>query len=334
MGNVITHRRSAMGAIILLFATLAFSLSAFAADKIKVAGVYTAPIEQQWISRIHKAMKEAETRGEIEYAFSENVSPADAQRVQREYASKGYQLIVGDSFADERGFRKLAGDFPDTKFLLGSSFPPQGKNFSVFDNYIQDCSYLSGMIAGRMTKSDVIGMVGGFAIPEVNRLMHGFMAGALETNPKVKFLVSFIGSWYDPPKAKETAFAQMDEGADLLYAERFGVTDAAKERGKLAIGNVIDTQPEYPETIVASAVWNFEPTANRAIAKIRDGSFTGEDFGPYSEIKNGGCELASLGSFESKIPPETIAKVKERMEQLKKGTFTVKRDDSEPKSDR
>ena len=85
-------------------------------------------------------------------------------------------------------------------------------------------------------------MVGGFPIPEVNRLMHAFMAGAKEINPDAKFTVSFIGSWYDPPKAKEAAFAMIDQGADVLYAERFGVSDAAKERGVKAIGNVIDTQ--------------------------------------------------------------------------------------------
>ena len=97
-------------------------------------------------------------------------------------------------------------------------------------------------------------MVGGFPIPEVNRLMHAFMAGASEVNPDAKFTVSFIGSWYDPPKAKESAFAMIDQGADMLYAERFGVSDAAKERGVKAIGNVIDTQEQYPGTVVASAL--------------------------------------------------------------------------------
>ena len=251
---------------------------------------------------------------------------------KREFASQGYQLIIGDSFGDERGFRHLAEDFPNTKFLLASSLGPQGSNYSVFDNYIQDAAYLTGLIAGGMTKSNVIGMVGGFPIPEVNRLMQAFMAGAAEVNPKAKFLVTFIGSWYDPPKAKEAAFAQIDQDADILYAERYGVTDAAKERGKLAIGNVIDTQPQYPDTIVASAIWNFEPTADRAISKVRDGSFTGEDYGPYSNMKNGGCELAPLGTFKSKVPTEILAKVTEREGQIKSGAFKVKRDDTEPKS--
>jgi basic membrane protein A and related proteins len=333
MYSLVIGRRGILSARVFLFSAIALALSASAAEnRVKVAGVYTAPIEQQWVSRIHKALKDAETRGEIEYAFSESVPTSDIQRVQREYATKGYQLIVGDAFADERGFRRLAKDFPTTKFLLGSSFPPQDNNLSVFDNYIQDCSYLTGLIAGGMAKSNVIGMVGGYAIPEVNRLMQAFMTGARETNPRVKFLVSFIGSWYDPPKAKEAALAQIDAGADVLYAERFGVADAAKERRKLAIGNVVDTQQQYPLTIVTSAVWNFEPTAKRAIAKVRDGSFTAEDYGPYSELRNGGCELAPLGKFEDMVPGDLRAKVKQREEQIRQGTFTVKRSDIAPTS--
>ena len=140
-------------------------------------------------------------------------------------------------------------------------------NLALFDNYIQDAAYLSGIIAGAMTKGN-IGMVGGFPIPEVNRLMNAFMAGAKEMNKDIKFQVSFIGSWFDPPKAKETAFAMIDGGADLLYAERFGVSDAAKERKVLAIGNVIDTQKDYPETVVASALWHFEPTLQLSLIHI------------------------------------------------------------------
>ena len=122
------------------------------------------------------------------------------------------------------------------------------------------------MIAGGTTKSNIIGMVGGYAIPEVNRLMNAFMAGALSVNPDAKFLVTFIGSWYDPPKAKEAAFAMIDAGADVMYAERFGVSDAAKERGVKAIGNVIDTSADYPGTILASALWHMEPSVDTAIA--------------------------------------------------------------------
>ncbi|HYP85796.1 BMP family protein [Variovorax sp.] len=306
--------------------------TALAQAKLKVAAVYTVPFEQQWVGRIHKALKAAEARGEIEYKATENVANADYERVMREYAQAGNQLILGEVFGVEKAARQVAKDFPKTAFLMGSSLKPQAPNFSVFDNYIQEPAYLTGMIAGGMTKTGKIGMVGGFPIPEVNRLMNAFMAGAREINPKVEFSVTFINSWFDPPKAKEAAFAMIDKGADIMYAERFGVSDAAKERGKLAIGNVIDTQAQYPDTVVASALWNMEPSVDRAIGLVKAGKFTAEDYGPYSMMKYKGSELAPLGTFEKKVPADLMAKVKAREEEIRAGKVTVKVDDSQPKA--
>ena len=299
-----------------------------AQEKLKVAAIYTVPFEQQWVSRIHKALKAAESRGEIEYKATENVANADYERVMREYATAGNQLILGEVFGVETAARKVAKDFPKTAFVMGSSGKPQAPNFSVFDNFIQEPAYLTGLIAGGMTKSNKIGLVGGFPIPEVNRLMNAFMAGAKETNPKVVFSVSFINSWFDPPKAKEASFAMIDKGVDVMYAERFGVSDAAKEKSKLAIGNVIDTQSQYPDTVVASALWNMEPTVDRAIKLVKEGKFAAEDYGIYSMMKFKGSELAPLGTFEKKVPPEIIAKVKAREKEILDGKFSVKIDDS------
>ena len=311
---------------------LAAGVHAQAPAKIKVAAVYTVPVEQQWVSRIHKALNAAKDRGEIEYVFSEKVANADYERVMREFAEKGNQLIVGESFAVEAAARKVANDYPKTFFLMGSSGKPQPPNFAVFDNYIQEPAYLTGMIAGGMTKTNRIGMVGGYPIPEVNRLMHAFMAGAKEVNPKVEFTVTFIGSWFDPPKAKEAAFAMIEKGADVLYAERFGVSDAAKERGKLAIGNVIDTQREYPNTVVVSALWNMEPTIERAIAAARNGTFKADDYGQYSLMRFKGSELAPLGTFEKKVPGDLVKKTKDKEKAILDGKFNVPVIDSEPKS--
>jgi basic membrane protein A and related proteins len=330
MKKLLISRRHA----VVLAAALAASTPglSFAQAKLKVAGIYTVPFEQQWAGRLHTALKAAEARGEIEYKASENVSNADYERVMREYAMGGSQLIVGEAFAVETAARKVAKDFPKTAFLMGSSGKPAAPNFSVFDNYIQEPAYLSGMVAGGITKSNKIGMVGGFPIPEVNRLMNAFMAGAKEVNPKVEFSVSFINSWFDPPKAKEAAFAMIDQGADVLYAERFGVSDAAKEKGKLAIGNVINTQAQYPDTVVASALWHFEPSADRAIKMIKDGKFTAEDYGPYSMMKYKGSSLAPLGTFEKKVPTDVVTKMLAKEKAIVAGSFTVKVDDSQPKS--
>jgi basic membrane protein A len=317
-----------------LLAMPAIAGRAFAQTPLSVAAIYTVPVEQQWVSRIHKAATAAVERGDIKYVFSENTSNNDYERVMREYSEAGHDLIIGEVFAVEDAARQVARDYPGKAYLMGSSFKPADDtpNFAVFDNYIQDASYLSGIIAGAMTKSKNIGMVGGFPIPEVNRLMHAFMAGAREMQPDIKFQVAFIGSWFDPPKAKETAFAQIDAGADILYAERFGVSDAAKERGILAIGNVIDTQADYPETVVASALWHFEPTLDTAIARVKAGQFKADDYGVYSFMKEGGCSLAPLGTFEGKVPDAAMKLVAEREAAIKAGTFSVAINDEEPKS--
>jgi basic membrane protein A len=326
----ILRRRAVLGLAAAALATLGFAAPA-AAQKtkpIKVAAIYTVPVEQQWVGRIHKALNAAKERGDVEYVFSENVANTDYERVMREYAEAGNDLIIGEVFGVERAARQVAEAYPETAFLMGSSFGPSQPNFSVFDNFIHEPSYLTGMIAGKATKSNIIGMVGGYAIPEVNRLMNAFMEGALSTNPDVKFSVTFIGSWYDPPKAKEAAFAMIDAGADVLYAERFGVSDAAKERGVKAIGNVIDTAADYPGTILASALWHMEPTIDRAIAAVLEGKFEPADYGQYSYMAYGG------GSFvvdEAIADKETVEAAKAKEKEIKDGLFRVNVNDAEPK---
>ncbi len=310
---------------------LAVSAAAAVAEPLKVAGIFTLPVEQQWISRIHLALNSAQERGDIDYVFSENVSNTDYERVMREYAESGVALIVGEVFGLERAARIVAEDYPETAFLMGSSFPPQDPNFSVFDNFIHEPAYLSGMVAGAASKSNVIGMVGGYAIPEVNRLMHAFMEGARETNPDVKFLVNFIDSWYDPPKAKESAFAMMDAGADVMYAERFGVSDAAVERGKMAIGNVIDTAADYPGTILASALWHMEATVDTAISLVSEGYYGAADYGKYSYMAHGGGSLTMDASL---VSAEVVAAVNAKKAAIMDGSFVVVVNDEEPVSDK
>ena len=328
----ISRRNLMLGTGALTLASV-MPMALLAADPIKMAGIYTVPVEQQWVSRIHLAAEAAKAAGQVDYTYTENVANTDYPRVMREYCEAGVKLIVGEIFGAEAEAREVCAEYPDVAFLLGSSFLPDGKNpnLAVFDNYIQDAAYLSGIIAGSMTKGN-IGMVGGFPIPEVNRLMNAFMAGAKEMNKDIKFQVAFIGSWFDPPKAKETAFAMIDGGADLMYAERFGVSDAAKERKVLAIGNVIDTQKDYPETVVASALWHFEPTLQKAIAAVQAGAFKADNYGIYSTMKEGGASLAPLGTFEGKVPEAAMKLVAEKTEAIKSGAFMVEVNDNEPKS--
>jgi len=318
----------------LCLAVAMFAGSAMADGKIKVAGIYTQPIQQKWDACLHKALLKAAEAGEIEYVYSEKVSNTDYIRVLREYSEKGVALVVGEAFGISRDVTKVANDYPGVAYLMGDSFGPRGTNLSVFDNYIHEPCYLMGMIAGSMTKTNKIGMVGGYPIGEVNRLFHAFMAGAKSVNPAVEFKVSFIGSWYDPPKAKEFAYAQVEAGVDVLYAERAGVVDAAREKGIIAFGNVNDMNKEEngKDVVVTSALWHMDSAINHAIELVKAGKFEAEDYKEWTMMANGGSSLAPYYEFEGKIPADVKAKVAETADAIKAGTFTVEIDDSEPKS--
>lgn len=318
----------------LCLAIALFAGAAMAGGKIKVAGIYTQPIQQKWDACLHKALQKAADAGEIEYVYSEKVSNTDYIRVLREYSEKGVNLIVGEAFGISRDVTKVAKDYPEVAYLMGDSFGPRGTNLSVFDNYIHEPCYLMGMIAGKMTKTNKIGMVGGYPIGEVNRLFHAFMAGAKSVNPAVEFKVSFIGSWYDPPKAKEFAFAQVEAGVDVLYAERAGVVDAAREKGIIAFGNVNDMNKEEngKDVVVASALWHMEPAVNHAIELVKKGEFKAENYKEWTMMAKGGASLSPFYEFDAQIPAEVKAKVEETAAAIKAGSFTVEINDNEPKS--
>jgi len=306
---------------------------AFAA-KIKVAGIYTQPIQQKWDARLHLALEAAQKAGEIEYVYSEKVANTDYIRVLREYAESGVSLVVGEAFGISREARKVADDYPNVSFLMGDPFKPHGKNFSVFDNYIHEPCYLMGIIAGSMSKTGKIGMVGGYPIGEVNRLFHAFMAGARSVNPDAQFKVNFIGSWYDPPKAKEAAFAQIEAGVDVLYAERAGVVDAARDKGIIAFGNVNDMNKEENGTgvVVTSALWHMEAAIMNAIKDVKAGKFVASDYKEWTMMAKGGASLAPYYEFDNKIDPAIKAKVAKLAADIKAGKMTIEINDEQPKS--
>jgi len=312
----------------------AFSPIALGQAKIKVAGVYTDPVDQQWISRLHLPLMAAKARGDIEYVWSESVPYPDMERTAREWAQKDVQLMTGNCQSYEAGIRKIATQYPKIAFLSGSSLKPQPPNLAVFDDHIDEASYLAGMVAGGMTKTNILGMVSAYPIPTKNRLLNAFHAGALYVNPKTTVLVNFIGTWFDPAKAKEAAFAQIDQGADVLYAERDGVSDAAKEKGKLSIGNLVSTQAQFPETVMTSCLWHMDPTMNTVIAQLKNGKFVATDYSESMTLKNGGASLAPFGTFENKIPADLKQRVRQREAEIKDGRFVVEINAKEPKSNK
>jgi len=251
----------------------------------------------------------------------------------REYATGGYDLILGDAFAAERESRRTAKEFPKVAFLFGSGAGPAEPNFGVFDNWIHEPAYLSGLIAGKMSKKNVVGAVAAMGIPEVNRLVNAFFMGAKQANPDVKQKVTFIGSFFDPPKAKEAAIAQIDAGVDVIYAERFGVIEAAAERKILAISNMSDQSSLAPDTVITGPVWDMYPTVSQAIKLVKAGVFTAQDYGDFSRMAKGGSYLAPYHKFEDKLSVEIKEIVQRKKDEIMEGNFRVDVDEATPVSD-
>nr|WP_235889526.1 BMP family protein [Brucella gallinifaecis] len=307
----------------------ALTSNVFAADeKLKVAGIHASPVENAWNSRLHEALKQANDEGVIEYVFSEGVSASDYPRAMREYAEQGIKLIIGESYAVEREARQVAADYPQTTFIMGSSGKEQGDNFGVFGTWNFEAAYLAGMLAGGMSKTGTFGSVGAIPIPEVNMLINAFQDGVKETRPDAQFNASYIGTFFDPPKAREAGLAQIDAGADILFGERIGTADAAKERGVKAIGSLIDYTQRYPDTVFANAMWYFRPILNAAIADVKAGKPTGKDYTPFSLMKEGGNDIVYV---KGSAPAEIEARMEARRAEIKAGTFKVEPNPAEPK---
>lgn len=320
--------------LVIVVATL-FGLAG-AQGAVSVYAVYATAIEEPWDGVIHAALQDARAAGLITYEFVDDLGYAgDMERVMREVAEENApDVIFGDAFGNEEAVRRVARDYPDIAFVFGSGLGPVEPNFSVFDNWIHEPGYLSGLIAGNVSESGVIGVVGGYPVPEVNRIVNAFIVGAKEANPDVRVLVSFINSWFDPAAAKEAALAQLDAGADVLFAERFGVIEAAQERDAYAFGNMSDQNALAPDTVITGPVWHMEPLVRYVIDQVAKGSYTAQDLKDFTMMAKGGASLAPLHGFEQSLPADVIQLVRQRENEILGGLFRVPINEETPTGER
>jgi basic membrane protein A len=327
----------------LVVALLAIALTAVQCDTTDETGVsegeaplfygaFATPIEEPWDGVIHEALQEAHEAGEIRYEWTDELGySGDMERVLREVAEQQKpDAIFGDAFGNEEAVRRVAADYPDIAFVFGSGLGPSEPNVAVFDNWIHEPAYLCGLIAGGMSESGVIGVVGGLPVPEVNRIVNAFTDGVKEVNADAEVLVTFINSWFDPAAAKEAALAQVDAGADVLFAERFGVIEAAVENDLWAFGNMSDQNELAPDHVLSSPVWNMRPTVEYVISQVKAGSYTAQDLKDFSMMAKGGASLAPYHGTETHIPQEIQDLVAQRQQEIMDGLFRVNIDEAAP----
>lgn len=296
---------------------------------LKIAMVLPGPInDQDWNSVGYNGLQLAGKNLGVEVAYTENVADADAERVIRDYASRGYGLIFAHSFSFGDAALAVAKDFPKTIFMAGTA-QKLADNLGTYDNPDYQGAYLVGMLAAGISKKGTIGWVSGLPVPNLLANLHGFTAGAMEVNTNVKVLHSFIGSFYDPPKAKEAALAQVEQGADVLSAQGVGVIDAAVDKSVWVLGAMTDQNHLGPAVVLTSVTWDLAPLITAVGKDVVAGKWTSKNwsFG----IVEGSISLAPFHDLDKSISPDVIKRVQDKFQAIKSGQFVVPHDTSEVK---
>ena len=295
--------------------------AAAAPAPLKIAFAYVGPVGDGGWTFAHdngrKAL-EAEFGNKIVTSFVENVpESADAERVIRDLASQGNQLIFGTTFGYMEPMLKVATDFPKTKFEHATGYKTAA-NLRTYDSRTYEGAYMAGVIAGTMTKTNTLGFVASIPIPEVIRNINSFTMGAQSVNPKIKTKVVWVNGWFDPPKETEAATSLINAGADVLFqnTDSSAVLQTAEKMGKRAFGWDSDMTAYGPKAHLGSAIINWAPYYTKAVKEALDGTWaTG---GVWWGVKEGAIDMVSMADD---VPADTKAKVDTIKAGLKNGSF-------------
>ncbi|MEY8875257.1 MAG: BMP family ABC transporter substrate-binding protein [Leptothrix sp. (in: b-proteobacteria)] len=292
-------------------------------EPLKVAFAYVGPVgDAGWTFAHDNARKavEAEFGDKIVTSFVENVpESADAERVMRDLVGQGNKLIFGTTFGYMEPMLKVAGDTPDVKFEHATGYKT-APNLRTYDSRTYEGAYMAGVIAGGMTKSNTLGVVGSIPIPEVIRNINAFTLGAQSVNPKVKTKVVWVNKWFDPPKEGEGAQSLISGGADVLFqnTDSSAVLQKAEEKGKYAFGWDSDMSKYAANAHLASSVINWAPYYKKAIKDTLEGTWaTG---GVWWGVKDGAIDIVSISD---KVPAELKDKVAKVKAGLTDGSFVI-----------
>ena len=293
------------------------------ADAIKAAWVYIGPVGDGGWTFAHdngrKAAQEA-MGDKMVSSFVESVpESADAERVLRDLAVQGNQVIFGTTFGYMESMRKLAKEFPDVRWEHATGYKT-AENMRTYDSRTYQGAYMAGVIAGAMTKSNTLGVVGSIPIPEVIRNINSFTMGAQSMNPDISTKVVWVNKWFDPPREAEAAQSLLDQGADVLFqnTDSSAVLQTAQKAGKFAFGWDSDMTAYGPEAHLASAIINWGPYYTQAMTQVAEGTWeTGTSWWGVAE---GAIDIVSVSD---KVPAEVKAKVDGIRAGLKGGIFKI-----------
>jgi len=291
------------------------------AEPLKIAFAYVGPVgDAGWTFAHDLGRKEVEKEfgDKVKTSYVENVpEAADAERVIRQMVSEGNKLVFGTTFGYMDPMMKVAADEKGVKFEHATGFKT-ADNMRTYDSRTYEGAYLAGIIAGAMTKSNTLGVVGSIPIPEVIRNINTFTLGAQSVNPKIKTKVVWIGKWFDPPKEGEAAQSLINAGADVLFqnTDSSAVLQTAEKNKKLAFGWDSDMSAYAKEAHLGSAIINWGPYYKKAVKDALDGTWKTHQ--EWWGVKEGAIDMVSISD---KVSAETKAAVEKAKAGLKDGSF-------------
>jgi basic membrane protein A len=290
----------------------------------KVALLTPGPVsDKSWNAGAYAGLMAIRDSLGAEVSHIQTKTPAEFDENFRQYGAKGFDLVFGHGFEFQDAALRVAPDFPKTVFVTTSG-TSVAQNVAGADFAFEDASYLAGMIAGRVTKSNILGVIGGTELPPVKRSFEAFEKGARAVNPRIKILVSYIGNWDDVSAGKEQGLAQISRGADVIFqnadAAGLGVFQTVKEaKGIFAIGSNSNQNDIAPTQTLGSVVIDL-PHAFLLIAReVQGGGFKGHVFslGLHDDV----VTLVLNPRLRTLIPVDALAAVDSTKRQMIAGSF-------------
>jgi len=292
-------------------------------EPLKVGFIYVGPVGDAGWTFAHDLGRKAALAkygDKVVTTYVEKVPEGpDAERVLRDLVAQGNKLVLATSFGFMDSIVKVAKDHPEVKFEHATGYKTS-ENLRVYEAKFYEGAYLAGIVAGKMTKTNTLGFVGSFPIPEVLRNINAFTLGAQSVNPKVKTKVVWVSAWFDPPKETEAAQSLMNGGADVLLqnTDSTAVLQAAERAGKFAFGWDSDMSAFSEKAHLGSVALNWAVYYDKSFGEALDGTWkTGET---KWGVKEGIVDFVKPAAF---LPADAAAKLAEAREGLKAGTLSV-----------
>jgi basic membrane protein A and related proteins len=302
---------------------------------LRVALLTPGPIsDQSWNGGAYAGLQRVKDSLGASVSHVQTKTPAEFEENFRQYGAQGYDIVFGHGFEFQDAAKRVAPEYPRTVYIVSSAGLAQSPNVAGIGFAFADASYLAGLIAGGLTKSGIVGTIGGTEIPPVRESFDAFAAGVHEVSPGARVLRAFIGNWDDVSAGKEQATAQINQGADVIFqnadAAGLGVFQAARESGKaLVIGSNSNQNGVAPEITVGSVVIDL-PHAFLTVARsVVDKTFRAEPIllGTQSRV----VLLVLNDALKNRVPTALLKRVDSLQAEMLAGRFNAPRPAAAPR---